>query len=238
MHPEPNAGFFGFLSYSPCPREIQIAPFAYNEAGSNLVPLAGASAPATGQPPPSCVATCQTPAGDVAPLPTIDAVYSTFEGRWLICEGLAGWQGVGAPSDVVGVEFGPASAAPTANGSTGGGKMYYLVQQSGKLVRGAGGAYQLTYDVSPEGPSYQLNMHPTPNSAFGTSFRYSPCPRELELNGWADRARSSFPFRRHDRDGEVEELARVAPLVVVPGHELHEGRVELQARLGVEDRRA
>jgi hypothetical protein len=183
MHPEPNAGFFGFLSYSPCPREIQIAPFAYNEAGSNLVPLAGASAPATGQPPPSCVATCQTPAGDVAPLPTIDAVYSTFEGRWLICEGLAGWQGVGAPSDVVGVEFGPASAAPTANGSTGGGNMYYLVQQSGKLVRGAGGAYQLTYDVSPEGPSYQLNMHPTPNSAFGTSFRYSPCPRELELNG-------------------------------------------------------
>jgi hypothetical protein len=83
----------------------------------------------------------------------------------------------------VGIEFGSASSAPTDNGSTAGGNMYYLVQQAGKLVRGAGFAYQLTYDVTPEGSSYQLNMHPAPNSGFGTSFRYSPCPRELEING-------------------------------------------------------
>jgi hypothetical protein len=26
-------------------------------------------------------------------------------------------------------------------------------------------------------------MHPMPNSGFGGSFRYSPCPRELEISG-------------------------------------------------------
>ena len=108
MHPVPNATFFGSLSYSPCPREIQIAPFAYNEAGSNLVPLPDAAPPATTQPAPSCVATCETPAGDITMLSTIGDVYSAFEGRWLFCGGSSGWQSVGAPSDAVGVEFGPA----------------------------------------------------------------------------------------------------------------------------------
>jgi hypothetical protein len=62
--------------------------------------------------------------------------------------------------------------------------MYYLVQGSTGPVRGAGFDYQLTYDVSPEGQGHwQLNMHPAPNSGFGGSFRYSPCPREFELSG-------------------------------------------------------
>jgi hypothetical protein len=185
MHPAPNAGFFGFLDFSPCPREIHIASLAYNEAGSTLVPFADANPPTTGDPMnhPSCAATCATPAGTVTPLPTVGDVYSTFEGRWLICQGLQGWQVVGAPSDVVGIEFGPGSSTPAANGTTEGGNMYYLVDVAGSVVRGAGSQYQLTYDVTPLGSSYQLNMHPAPHSGFGTSFRYSPCPRELELNG-------------------------------------------------------
>ncbi|HEV3194232.1 MAG TPA: hypothetical protein VGY54_27190 [Polyangiaceae bacterium] len=50
-------------------------------------------------------------------------------------------------------------------------------------VRGSGAAYQAAYDVSPEGPgAYQLNMHPAPNSGVFAYFRYSPCPRELEID--------------------------------------------------------
>jgi hypothetical protein len=35
-------------------------------------------------------------------------------------------------------------------------------------------------------------------------------------------------------DREIDQLGRVAPLVVVPGNQLHEGGVQLNARLGVE----
>ena len=87
-----------------------------------------------------------------------------------------------APSDVIGVEFGPASTAPTDGGSTVGGDMYYLVAGPSGPQRGSGFAYQLKYDISPEGPAaFQLNMHPAPNSGFGGAFRYSPCPREFEV---------------------------------------------------------
>jgi hypothetical protein len=80
------------------------------------------------------------------------------------------------------VEFGPASTAPTDGGSTVGGDMYYLVAGPSGPQRGSGFAYQLKYDISPEGPAaFQLNMHPAPNSGFGGAFRYSPCPREFEV---------------------------------------------------------
>jgi len=104
-------------------------------------------------------------------------------GLWQICAG-AGRTFPSAPSDTIGVEYTLGSAMPTANGSTVGGNMYYLVQGATGPERGAGFDYQLTYDVSPEGPGqWQLNMHPMPNSGFGGSFRYSPCPRELEISG-------------------------------------------------------
>src|SRR5690606_26466950 len=43
---------------------------------------------------------------------------------------------------------------------------------------------------------------------------------------------------RGDDPRELQALVRVAPLVVVPGHQLDEGVVELDAGLGVEDRGA
>jgi hypothetical protein len=82
---------------------------------------------------------------------------------------------------VIGVEYGPASSTPTSV-STAGGNMYYLVAGPSGPIRGNGFAYQLTYDISPEGgSSFQLNMHPAPNSGFGGGVRYSPCPTELQL---------------------------------------------------------
>jgi hypothetical protein len=124
-------------------------------------------------------ATCSTPPGLVEPFSTIDGVYAWVAGKWLFCTGRATWQT--APSDAIGVEFTPGSSAPTANGSTAGGNMYYLVQGPSGPVRGAGFNYQLTYDVSPEGTSYQFNVHPAPNSGFWLRLKYSACPRELDV---------------------------------------------------------
>jgi hypothetical protein len=109
-------------------------------------------------------------------------IYAAMAGTWQICSGDSLWRSVGAPADVIGVEYGPASTAATANGSTVGGNMYYLVAGPSGPVRGSGFAYQLTYDISPEGPSsFQLNMHAAPNSGFSGGVRYSPCPTELQL---------------------------------------------------------
>jgi hypothetical protein len=139
-----------------------------------------------------CAATCSTPAGTVATLSRVEDVYAALEGRWGVCN--RPW-GFGAPADVIGVEFGPASTAPTAGGSTVGGDFYYLVSGPSGPERGRGFDYQLKYDVSPEGPSsFQLNIHPTPNSGFGGSVRSSPCPKELELNLLYDPAKILVPI--------------------------------------------
>ncbi len=127
----------------------------------------------------SCAATCTTAPGQALTPSRIEEAYAVLEGRWGLC---AGPWGFGAPSDVIGVEFGPASTAPTANGSTVGGDLYYLVAGPSGPQRGTGFDYQLKYDVSQSGSLLQLNIHPTPNSGFGGSIRYSACPRELQLN--------------------------------------------------------
>jgi hypothetical protein len=113
---------------------------------------------------------------------SVDDIYAAMAGTWQICSGADGWRAAGAPADVIGIEYGSASSVPTASGSTVGGNMYYLVAGPSGPVRGSGFAYQLTYDISPEGPSsFQLNMHPAPNSGFAGSVRYSPCPAELQV---------------------------------------------------------
>lgn len=133
--------------------------------------------------PPTCPASCSTPAGTVYAFTSTEEIYIAMAGQWEICAG-AGRTFPTAPADTIGVEYTLGSATPTANGSTVGGNMYYLVQGAAGPERGAGFDYQLTFDVSPEGPGqWQLNMHPMPNSGFGGSFRYSPCPREFQISG-------------------------------------------------------
>jgi hypothetical protein len=54
------------------------------------------------------------------------------------------------------------------------------LQDSLAVRRGAGFDYQLTYNLYPEGGnSYQLDMYQ--NGGFGGGWRYSPCPRELQI---------------------------------------------------------
>jgi hypothetical protein len=125
---------------------------------------------------------CSTPAGTIQPLKTLPDVYAALEGKWRICTPT--FVGSVAPADAIGLEFGAGSSTPTPKGSSVGGQAYYLVQGPAGPVRGQGFAYQLTYDVSPEGAGYfQLNIHPSPNSGFGGSFIYSPSPRELLIDG-------------------------------------------------------
>jgi hypothetical protein len=87
---------------------------------------------------------------------------------------------------VIGVEYAAPTLTPTTDGAFLSGNMYYLVDSPDGAVRGAGFDYQLTYDVSPQdpaqGPPEQLNMHAVPNSGFGDGFRYSPDPRQWQLN--------------------------------------------------------
>jgi hypothetical protein len=149
--------------------------------GSSICATVDGSSGGAGVGTPGCAATCATPAGNPQEFSTVEEVYAAMEGRWQTCPG-AGNNFPTAPADMIGVEYGPASSAPTPIGGTVGGNMYYLVQGLSGPCRGAGFAYQLTYDVSPEGPGvFQLNMHPTPNSGFAGFFRYSPCPRKFEI---------------------------------------------------------
>jgi hypothetical protein len=103
----------------------------------------------------TCPADCSTPAGNVHTFTSTEEIYAAMAGLWQICAG-AGRTYPTAPADTIGVEYTLGSAAPTANGGTVGGNMYYLVQGANGPVR-------------------------APNSGFGGSFRYSPCPREWEI---------------------------------------------------------
>jgi hypothetical protein len=134
----------------------------------------------------ACQATCSTPAGTVQVTSSLAQAYAQLQGQWLFC---SGQQYVGGPpADAIGVEF----AAPPADGGCGGlgdppcgeSAFYYLVQGSTGPVRGSGFDYQLTYDISGGGDVYFVNVHPAPNAQFGGSFRYSPCPKEIELPDW------------------------------------------------------
>jgi len=132
-----------------------------------------------------CGATCATPAGAVQPLNDLPSVATAMAGRWKFC---GNWP-AGAPSDAVGIEFDAVSVSEV--GADGGasaeaGNAYYLVNGPSGPERGAGFAYQLTYDfeqwISSVGVGTQVDVHPTPSSGFGGGIRYSPCPRELELD--------------------------------------------------------
>jgi hypothetical protein len=129
---------------------------------------------------PGCDATCGTPAGTVVDITDVDSAYNVILGRWEFCDD--SWQhGINAPADAIGVEFGPASRAISANGSsTVGGKLYYLVAGPTGPRRGQGFAYQAAYDIA-QSALPQVFIRPMPNVSAWITFRYSPCPTELEV---------------------------------------------------------
>jgi hypothetical protein len=121
---------------------------------------------------------CSTPAGPEQPITTLDEAYAAIEGRWRVCT----HPFTLGPADVIGIQYGPGSTAPTGDGVTVGGLMYYLVDGPSGPTPGEGFAYQLTYNIGVvDGTAFQLDMKSS-LGAFGGGFIYSPSPRELELD--------------------------------------------------------
>jgi hypothetical protein len=128
-------------------------------------------------------ANCSAAPGSAVSFASAQAACDAFKGSWQICSGV---QNLGAPADVIGVEFGPAGPETNPAGQTTGGMLYLLVQGASGPVRGVGGNYERTYDVSDEGPgAYQLNIHPACSSGscggLGGGFTYSAVPRQLAV---------------------------------------------------------
>jgi hypothetical protein len=99
-----------------------------------------------------------------------------------LCGSVEHWKTLGAPSAVVGLEFGPASRMPT-NDAKVGGNLYYLIEGPGGLVRADTSAYQPKYSLT---PYLTLLLDTAPNEGREVAVRYSPCPRELELPGMGE----------------------------------------------------
>ena len=116
----------------------------------------------------ACWASCCTPAGAVSTFASAPDVASAVLGRWRFCSAIATWQSLGPP-DAVGVEF------------LAGGTMYFLFDGPTGPSRGAGFTDAWSYDVVPDGDSYQLALHPSADSSWSSSILYSACPRELEF---------------------------------------------------------
>ena len=156
----------------------------FSTGGSTAMP-----APSDGG---NCDATCSTPAGTVYDFTSVSDVYSALVGTWQICPG-AGTTFGNAPADAIGIEFGPISSQIKVLNSPEGGNFYFLVQGSNGPVRGEGVDYQMVYYVAQEGSLayFTLIMSKESLGGFGGAFRYSPCPREFQIDGGSTNPGSS-----------------------------------------------
>jgi hypothetical protein len=125
----------------------------------------------------SCLVGCGASAGPVQKFTSNRAASTAFVGTWRLCSTF----GDLFPSDATGLEFGPVSAPDDAG--TAGGPLYVLVVGPTGPVRGAGFAYEYTYDVSglPQ-ESPQLSVHEASGGGNGGQFAFSACPRELQFS--------------------------------------------------------
>jgi hypothetical protein len=128
-----------------------------------------------------CRGTCDVPPGPVALRPTEAELASALVGTWDICSGGHALFG-GAPSDTIGVEFGPSTL--TGYG-TWVGTLYFLKSGSAGPVRGRGAAYEQSYQVSDD-------MTLSCRSSSGQSgswfeLMYSYCPQEWWLKDLSGR---------------------------------------------------
>jgi hypothetical protein len=125
----------------------------------------------------TCSATCSTPPGPILlyeDFAQSDALLRAgLVGVWQICNGAYSvFHDV--PSDTIGVEFAP---PPDADASFPEGNLFFLTRGPAGPVRGVGFEYQQTYVVS-EGVLY---CHMSYNAGDGWEIKYSPCPREWQI---------------------------------------------------------
>ena len=126
----------------------------------------------------TCSATCSTPAGLVASFASDAELQAGIIGIWQFCNGAHGII-PGSPSDTIGVEFAPET---TSDAGLTLSRMYFLTRGPSGPVRGPGFDYQLTYVID-DGILYCRSA----NGGNGFSIKYSPCPREWQIEGPAGR---------------------------------------------------
>ena len=126
----------------------------------------------------TCSATCSTPPGTVllyeGNADSDAKLRAGIIGVWQICFGAYSvfhW----APADTIGVEFAP----PSPNDATWPeGNMFFLTAGPSGPVRGGGFEYEQTYLLD-RGVLY---CHSSYNSGDGWDIKYSPCPREWQID--------------------------------------------------------
>jgi hypothetical protein len=135
-----------------------------------------------------CPGGCATPPGPAKVYPSLDELAAALVGEWAICFGGHALF-TGAPSDTLGVEFGPSSS--TGNGSWRG-NLYFLKRGPSGPVRGEGQNYQQTYAVVDD----RTVSCWSPDFKDSTSFElmYSPCPRAWWFWGLNSRQGTLAPF--------------------------------------------
>jgi hypothetical protein len=160
------------------------------DANYYQAPDASSCLPPPGLDAPSCWAACCTPAGQVRAFTSVADYYASIQGQWLFCDVPSALAALNAPQGVIGIEWGEAVVGDASCGATGGagncggGLAWFLVQGASGPTHGLGFDDQLTYDVGEFSPgSFQLNLHPTPNSGYALDVKYSPCPREIQVFG-------------------------------------------------------
>ena len=126
----------------------------------------------------ACSATCSTPPGTIqlyeGNAASNDELWAGLIGVWQICS-RAYEVFLAAPSDTIGVEFAPPS---TEDASVPQGNLFFLTRGPSGPVRGGGFDYQQTYEVD-RGVLY---CHTSYSSGLGFSIKYSPCPREWQVD--------------------------------------------------------
>lgn len=144
--------------------------------------------------PPTCPATCGTPAGADYVFTSAWGAVRALVGLWQICPG-GSMLFPGATADTIGVEFGVSQRSVGAPvGTLFSGNMYYLVQGSSGPVRAAASNSQMIYET----------QYPMPDvikiqvlSDQGTPYlflHYAPCPQELAVSDNSGNSAILVPF--------------------------------------------
>ena len=119
-----------------------------------------------------CHGTCLTSPGPVQLYPSLDELAAALVGVWESCTGGHELFG-GAPSDTIGVEFGPSSPR---DDSVWEGTLYFLRRGPSGPVRGTGQGYQQSYGVVDDMTVSCRSADDRSGSWF--ELMYSSCPQE------------------------------------------------------------
>jgi hypothetical protein len=153
-----------------------------NDASTGTQPLVSCDDASTPEDAGACPVTCCGPkVGNNTSLTSPDQAVTALVGKWQLC---STWPN--APGDVIGIELDTPTGWDGSQGADGGyievtGNMEFLVQGPSGPVPGQGFAYVSSWELDGQGSSYSMFL-----GGSGSSFLYSPCPAQLEIQYYYD----------------------------------------------------